>query len=52
MGTVDRIKEKLEHKEYIGKACPICGAAPKIVSVDLGGPNGRGYPGCRYASWM
>ena len=46
MGTVDRIKEKLEHKEYIGKACPICGAAPKMVSVDLGGPNVRGYPGC------
>ena len=46
MGTVNRIKEKLEHKEYIGKACPICGAAPKMVSVDLGRPNGRGYPGC------
>lgn len=46
MGTVDKIKERLEHKEYIGKACPICGAAPKLVSVDLGGPDGHGYPGC------
>ena len=46
MGTVDRLKEKLEHKDYIGKACPICGAAPKMVSVDLGRPNGRGYPSC------
>ena len=47
MGTVDRLKEKLnKHKEYIGKPCPICGEPPKLVSVDLGGPNGRGYPGC------
>ena len=46
MRTVYRLKEKLEHKEYIGKACPICGAAPKMVSVDLGGPDGHGYPGC------
>ena len=46
MGTVDRLKEKIKNKGYIGKACPICGEAPKLVSVDLGGPNGRGYPGC------
>ena len=46
MGTVDRLKEKLKNKEYIGKACPICGAAPKIVSVDLGRPGGHGYPDC------
>ena len=46
MGTVDRLKEKLEHKDYIGKACPICGATPKLVSVDLGRPGGHGYPDC------
>ena len=46
MKTIDKLKEKLEHKEYTGKACPICGAAPKLVSVDLGRPNWHGYPGC------
>ena len=46
MGTIDKLKERLEHKDYIGKPCPICGAAPKIVSVDLGRPGGHGYPDC------
>lgn len=46
MGTIDRIKERLEHKDCIGKACPICGAAPKLVSRDLGDSDGHGYPGC------
>lgn len=46
MGTIDRLKERLTHKEYIGKACPICGAAPKIISEELGRPDGHGYPGC------
>ena len=47
MGTVDTIKERLKHKDYIiSKACPICGAAPKMISEDLGGPDGHGYPGC------
>lgn len=52
MGTIDTLEERIKHikleekLKHISKACPICGAAPRIVSVDLGGPDGHGYPGC------
>ena len=33
--------------EYISlEACPICGDHPDRITVDLGKPGGRGYPGC------
>lgn len=46
MGTIDRLKEKLEHKDYIGKACPICGAAPTIKSRGFDPWGDMGYDCC------
>lgn len=28
------------------KKCPWCGSSASLVSIDLGGPRGTGYPGC------
>jgi len=46
MGTVDRLKEKLEHKDCIGKPCPICGAAPTIKSRGFDPWGDMGYDCC------
>ena len=46
MGTVDKLKERLEHKDYIGKACPICGAAPTVKLRDFDPWGDMGYDCC------
>ena len=48
MGTVDRLKERMNKGGFgdvIVKACPICGAAPKLNKCSLDYGNGHGYPG-------
>ena len=51
MGTVDKLKERLEHKDYIGKACPICGAAPTIKSRGFD-PWGDMHYDCCTEYWL
>ena len=51
MGTIDKLKGQLTHKDYIGKACPICGAAPKIKSRGFD-PWGDMHCDCNTEYWV
>ena len=46
MSTIDRLKIRLENKDHIRKACPICGAAPVIKSRDFDPWGDMGYSCC------
>ena len=46
MRTIDKLKGKLIHADYIGKACPICGAAPTVKSRGFDPWGDMGYDCC------
>lgn len=51
MSTIDKLKRKIEYTNYIGKACPICGAAPMIKSRGFD-PWGDMHSNCCTEYWL